>query len=141
MEVRLLTFNFFMRPPLVKNNASDHKEARLAYFIKHCLHKYDIICLQEMFAFGSSRRARLLEAAFKAGFNYSWASPAKRLLSGSIDGGLIILSRFPIRNRDFIVYPVGVYSDRYDMHRKIFFVFNPGYHSGTLTNVVIATRP
>ena len=58
-----------------------------------------------LLSFGSTAvvDARLLEAAFKAGFNYFWVSPTKRLLSGSIDGGLIILSRYSIRNSDFIV--------------------------------------
>ncbi|KAG9291163.1 hypothetical protein G9A89_013035 [Geosiphon pyriformis] len=112
-KVRILTVNFFMRPPLIRNNASDHKEARLAYFIEHVLPKFDIICLQEMFQFGSSRRHRLLEAAYKAGFKFSWSSPAKSLFSGSIDGGLVLLSKFPLRECDYMVYPVGCYSDRF----------------------------
>ncbi|CAG8528962.1 6260_t:CDS:2 [Ambispora leptoticha] len=112
-NVRILTFNFFMRPPLVRNNASDYKEARLEYFIQKILPNYDIICLQEMFHFGSSRRNRLLEAAFKIGFKFSWASPVKSILSGSIDGGLVLLSKFPLHEREVTVYPIGCYSDRF----------------------------
>ncbi|CAG8564682.1 12034_t:CDS:2 [Ambispora gerdemannii] len=111
--VRILTFNFFMRPPLIRNNASDYKEARLEYFIQNILSNYDIICLQEMFQFGSSRRNRLLEAAFKKGFKFSWTSPAKSILSGSIDGGLVLLSKFPLHEREITVYPIGCYSDRF----------------------------
>ncbi|CAG8500426.1 6129_t:CDS:2 [Acaulospora colombiana] len=111
-EVRLLSINLFMRPPLIRNNASDYKEARLEYFIENILSIYDIICLEEMFEFGSTRRQRLLEAAFKAGFEHSWTSPRNSLFNFSIDGGLVILSRFPIRSRDRITYPYGTHSDR-----------------------------
>ena len=41
--VKLLTYNLFMRPPLVKNNESDHKDARLREFAKK-LEDFDIIC-------------------------------------------------------------------------------------------------
>ncbi|CAG8716476.1 16332_t:CDS:2 [Acaulospora morrowiae] len=111
-EVRLLSLNFFMRPPLIKNNFSDYKEERLKYFIENVLPIYDIICLEEMFEFGSTRRQRLLEAAFKAGFEYTWTSPRSTIFNLSIDGGLVIISRFPIRSQDNITYPYGTYSDR-----------------------------
>lgn len=112
-ESRLLTYNFFMRPPLVKNNFSDYKEFRLEYFIRNVLKEYDIICLEEMFQFGSSRRTRLLEAARKEGFNYSLTSPCNTVFNLAIDGGLVMLSRFPIKERDILIYPSGVHSDRY----------------------------
>jgi hypothetical protein len=111
-ETRLLTYNIFMRPPLVKNNISDYKEFRLSYFIKNVLSNYDIICLEEMFEFGSSRRARLLEAARKAGFSYSLTSPSG-LFRLAIDGGLVMLSKFPIKESDTLIYPSGVHSDKY----------------------------
>lgn len=112
-EPRLLTYNFFMRPPLIKNNFSDYKEFRLEYFIRNVLKEYDIICLEEMFQFGSSRRTRLLEAARKEGFNYSLTSPCNTVFNLAIDGGLVMLSKFPIKERDIFIYPSGVHSDRY----------------------------
>src|ERR1051325_8929656 len=110
-ETRLLTYNFFMRPPFVKNNFSDYKEFRLSYFIKNVLPNYDIICLEEMFEFGSSRRARLLEAARKAGFNYSLTLPHGGFML-AIDGGLVMLSKFPISDNKAYTYPSGVHSDK-----------------------------
>ncbi|CAB4389647.1 unnamed protein product [Rhizophagus irregularis] len=112
-EPRLLTYNFFMRPPLIKNNFSDYKEFRLEYFIRNVLKEYDIICLEEMFQFGSSRRTRLLEAARKEGFNYSLTSPCNTVFNLAIDGGLVMLSKFPIKERDILIYPSGVHSDRF----------------------------
>lgn len=40
--IRFLTYNLFMRPPPVKTNASDHKDARLDDFVKQ-LDDFDII--------------------------------------------------------------------------------------------------
>ncbi|GBB91934.1 hypothetical protein RclHR1_01940011 [Rhizophagus clarus] len=111
-ESRLLAYNFFMRPPLIKNNLSDYKEFRLEYFIKNVLKEYDIICLEEMFQFGSSRRTRLLEAACEKGFNYFLTSP-RTVFNLAIDGGLVMLSRFPIKEKDILIYPSGVHSDRF----------------------------
>ncbi|CAG8525022.1 9404_t:CDS:2 [Funneliformis mosseae] len=91
IKARLLSCNLFLRPPLIKNNYSDYKEDRLAYFIDNVLANYDIICLEEMFSFGSSRRTRLLEAADKAGFKYSLTLPCKVEFKIAIDGGLVLL--------------------------------------------------
>ncbi|KAJ2010070.1 hypothetical protein IWW57_007065, partial [Coemansia sp. S610] len=62
-RLRILTQNMFMRPPLIKTNKSDWKDERLDYFIDNILGNYDVVCLQEMFEFASSRRSRLLAAA------------------------------------------------------------------------------
>ncbi|CAI2170394.1 411_t:CDS:2 [Funneliformis geosporum] len=113
IKARLLTYNLFLRPPLIKNNISDYKEARLEYFIDNVLDNYDIICLEEMFSFGSSRRTRLLEAAEKAGFKYSLTLPCNAAFKLAIDGGLVLLSRFPIIESNTMIYPSGVYSDRF----------------------------
>lgn len=32
-DIRVLTYNLFLRPPLVKTNESDYKELRLGHFI------------------------------------------------------------------------------------------------------------
>jgi len=41
--VRLLTYNMFMRPPPVKTNATDFKDARLDEFVKQ-FDNFDIEC-------------------------------------------------------------------------------------------------
>jgi hypothetical protein len=50
----VLTYNLYLRPPLVNSNGNDYKNERLAEFIK-LIPKYDVICLQEVFALGNSR--------------------------------------------------------------------------------------
>ena len=105
-EIRVLSWNIFMRPPLISNYRGDYKNERLRYFINDYLHKYDIIALQEMFCFASGRRHRLIKAAKNAGFLFHTAAP-----HGFIDGGLIILSRFPIMQSAFRPFPRGIHSD------------------------------
>jgi len=53
-NIKLLTYNLYLRPPLVHSNEDDYKDERLAEFIK-LIPDFDIICLQEVFALGSSR--------------------------------------------------------------------------------------
>ena len=44
MRVKLLTYNFFIRPPPFSTGGEDWKTERLHYFIKTYLQQYDIIC-------------------------------------------------------------------------------------------------
>ncbi|RKP39862.1 Endonuclease/exonuclease/phosphatase, partial [Dimargaris cristalligena] len=108
---RLLTVNMFMRPPGIRSHSSDYKDERLEYFIDHVLPNYDVITLQEMFSFMTTRRQRLIRAAEELGFHYWVTSPAPPLWGLSIDGGLAILSRYPIVDMDSIRYDRGEYSD------------------------------
>ncbi|KAJ2634673.1 hypothetical protein GGF40_004057 [Coemansia sp. RSA 1286] len=110
-HLRVLTQNMFMRPPLIKNNKSDWKDLRLDHFIEHILPKYDIICLQEMFEYASSRRARLFAAAEKLGYKYYVASERRFLWHMAIDGGLVILSKLPIVHMETITYQRGMGPD------------------------------
>ncbi|KAI9244932.1 Endonuclease/exonuclease/phosphatase [Sporodiniella umbellata] len=110
-SARLLTFNIFMRPPGIKNNQDDYKEERLDYIIQHLLPEYDIIAMQEAFAFANRRIDTLTVHAFNQGFHYQLASPRHYPWSLAGDGGLLILSRFPIVKSDKIEFPRGVHSD------------------------------
>ncbi|KAJ3174550.1 hypothetical protein HK101_010951 [Irineochytrium annulatum] len=83
-----------LRPPHVKNNASDHKNARLSHF-------------------GSMVLPQMLSYAKKAGLDYYVCSPSKGLINAVSDGGLLILSRYPIVKSEKITFKKGVLGDRY----------------------------
>lgn len=108
---RLLTFNLFMRPPGIKNNANDYKDERLDYIIEHLLPSYDIITFQEAFAFANRRIDKLLTAAFDQGFFFHVDSPRHYPWDLAGDGGLLLLSRFPIKKADRIEFSRGVHAD------------------------------
>lgn len=117
-SVRTLCYNLFMRPSLwfVRNNDSDHKNERLAAFIRHHLEQFDIICLQEMFGLLSFRQRTLLSEADKRGFSHAAVAGAPPYLFWDhhwafkipfLDAGLVILSRFPIIQTDSHYYRLG----------------------------------
>ncbi|CAO3647916.1 unnamed protein product [Cunninghamella echinulata] len=111
-QVDILTLNIFMRPPLIKNNEDDYKDERLDYIIQYILPKYDIIAFQESFAFATRRKDKLIQQArLRYGFNYHIESPRKFPWDITVDGGLLIISKYPIIQSDIIQYPRGVHSD------------------------------
>ncbi|KAI7889118.1 Endonuclease/exonuclease/phosphatase [Mucor mucedo] len=108
---RILTFNMFMRPPGIKNNKNDFKNERLDFIVQNILPAYDIITVQEAFAYANRRIDRFLAAAFKQGFYYQVASSRHYPWDLAGDGGLLILSKYPIQKSDRIEFPRGVHSD------------------------------
>lgn len=110
-NAKFLTLNIFMRPPGVKNNRSDYKEARLNYIIENILPNYDVVAVQEAFAFANRRIDKLRLKARQLGFNYELYSPRHYPWQLAADGGLLLLSRFPIAQGDVIEYPRGVHAD------------------------------
>ena len=109
--IKVLTYNIFLRPPPIKNNENDWKDERLEEFIK-VIHKFDIICLQEMFGSFNSRKQDLIRAATKQGFFFYVETESPSFMSKyMVDGGLIILSRFPIVSKLFVPYQYGVIAD------------------------------
>ncbi|KAJ1965921.1 hypothetical protein GGI12_000442 [Dipsacomyces acuminosporus] len=111
-DLRILTQNMFMRPPPIQNGSNgDYKDARLDYFIEHILPTYSVVCLQEMFGLASSRRDRLVEAAKKLGFTHSVVSELPDITTLAADGGLVILSKYPIVNSEHHDYPRGKGAD------------------------------
>ena len=112
MEVRLLTYNVFMRPYFIKTNKSDYKSERLKQIGRSVLPHYDIVCFEEMFDTLTHRRHSMLKMAQKAGFGYFVQSdPPSFGRSSLIDGGLLILSRYPIVESAFLSFRQGVTSD------------------------------
>lgn len=109
--VRLLTLNMFMRPPGVKNNKDDFKDERLDYILENILPSYDIITIEEAFAYANRRIDKFLLNAFHQGFYYHVSSPRHYPWELAGDGGLIILSRFPIVKSNRMEFPRGVHAD------------------------------
>ena len=111
-SVQVLCINMFLRPPFVHNNLGDLKDARTLHFCEHILPRYDILCLQEVFGTLNSRKERIIAAGKAAGLIYYAESPAPGFWSSYVtDGGLLILSRFPIVNTQFRPFGFGTFPD------------------------------
>jgi len=112
-KVRVLSYNCFIRPPMVSGPNDDYKDQRLEEFTK-AFSQYDIICLQEVFGSWSNRRSNFIQKAKEAGFIHNAVAPRPNTLSSyAIDGGLVILSRFPIIASEFRVLSQGVGVDAF----------------------------
>jgi sphingomyelin phosphodiesterase len=110
-ELKVLSFNAFCRPPGIKNKANDWKTERLVYLAKYEMAKYDIVCFQELFGSLSGRRTTFLKACAPAGHtNYITSpQPSWKFL---IDGGLAIVSKYPIVESEWRPFAPGCHSDR-----------------------------
>jgi len=107
-KIKLLSYNIFLRPPPVKNNDNDWKDERLYDFLLE-LKDFDIICLQEMFGTLTTRRQTLIKISSKLGFFYFYEIPPPSFFSKNIiDGGLLILSRFPVVDTEFKPYTYAI---------------------------------
>ncbi|CAG9333325.1 unnamed protein product [Blepharisma stoltei] len=101
-NVSLLSLNLFLRPPVIKTNISDYKSARARYFLDNIISKYEIVCLQEVFTSFSSRRKKIKKEAYRKGFKDFAESPNPGWFGRHLtDGGLLILSKYPIVQKDF----------------------------------------
>ncbi|KAM9958641.1 hypothetical protein ACTFIW_012230 [Dictyostelium discoideum] len=92
------------------NNSSDYQSIAPS---KSILAQYDIICLQELFSAFSYRQRRFIEKAEQQGFQYYATSPSPPYLRSTflVDGGLTVISKYPIVASDFFLYEQGVDSD------------------------------
>ncbi|KAL4494531.1 hypothetical protein ABPG72_004433 [Tetrahymena utriculariae] len=111
-EVKILTYNLFMRPPFVKNNEDDYKNERCKLIIQNEIQKFDIICFQELFRLFSNRRHKMVYSAIKKGFLYHVSSPQPNFFkSYFVDAGLTILSKYPIVESCFRPFRYGILAD------------------------------
>ena len=71
--VRVLSYNFFLRPPPINNNGSDYKNERLQDFLEF-LPNFDILCFQEIFTTLTDRKHLMIREAAKRGLKYHVSS-------------------------------------------------------------------
>lgn len=154
--IRLLTYNFFLRPPPIKNNKDDYKGERVEDF-KDKFKDFDIICFQEMFDSFHTRKQQMIQNAAESGLFYHCESSLPSFFSKYlIDGGLLIVSRFPIVETQFEEFPNGAFGDsifgkgilyaKIKVNDSIIALFNTHFQSSSfkmsdsMWNLSISTR-
>jgi len=109
---RVLSYNIFLRPPGVhEKHSNDYKNERLNLFLEKELHKWDIVAFQELFGTFSHRRHKLVKHAKEWGFLYHAESPMGLKSKHLVDGGLVIVSKYPILESDYHVFKESASSD------------------------------
>lgn len=111
----LLSLNTFMRP--IGIGRRDYKDARLVDLMHVTTTGFDIVCFQELFAMSGTRKQRLLQyAAETGGLLYNANAPVPGLAGllrwppKLFDGGLSIISRYPIVSTDFMEFDTSLAS-------------------------------
>jgi endonuclease/exonuclease/phosphatase family metal-dependent hydrolase len=94
------------------------------HFLLYLLSSFDLFGLYSIPHFLIIRLNKLLAYAKKAGLEYYTASPSKGLLNATVDGGLLILSRYPIVKTDKITFKRGIYGDRFTAKGAIYAKIN-----------------
>ena len=133
--IRLLTYNFFCRPPPVNTNKNDYKDSRLKDFVKEELPKFDIICFQELFTTLNDRKHRMIREGAKVGLKYYYSSKVPSFFSKYLcDSGLLILSKYEIVDNDSYEYYITISGDsvsnkgilytKIKINDKFLFLFN-----------------
>lgn len=103
--INLLSYNSLQKPLFVNEVKNEYKSERNIYFASEIIEKFDIIALQEQFTFINPRPPKFLEIALKKGFNYYYQISDPPFTSGAlINGGLMIISRYPILEADELIY-------------------------------------
>ncbi|CEG37288.1 Endonuclease/exonuclease/phosphatase [Plasmopara halstedii] len=113
-RLAVLSMNIFCRPEGIHSgqwfHTGDYKDLRIALLLRK-MAKFDVVILQEMFEAGV-RHQRFVRKAYAMGFRYHCGSVWPKLLDlRLIDGGLLILSRYPIVQRDQLAFSQGSGSD------------------------------
>jgi len=109
--IKILTFNTFIRPPFISTENKDYRDERIDLFDEMIFKYYDIIAFQEMFSFLSDRVERVIKLAKEHGILYHWRSPKNSLWKFASDGGLLILSKYPIVEHDIQKLIRGIHGD------------------------------
>jgi len=119
-NVRILSYNLYLRPPPIHDDWSDYKNKRVELIGDNVIPNYDIIAFEEAFGSLNFRKEKLIEYGKKYGLIYHYMDKPQSILKMRIDGGLLILSRYPIVEQDRIEYPRGCHSDWFSIKGALY---------------------
>eukprot|EP01083_Nonionella_stella_P112996 332929_1 len=111
-SLKVMSMNVFARPPGIHDNKNgDSKYERLRALLAE-IDEFDVVCLQELFATGSTRQEWFIRKAFAKGFRHFHRTPQPAIFSKYfVDGGLCIISRFPLADLDCLRFSRGLKID------------------------------
>lgn len=103
-SLRVLSYNVYLRPPMISHTHGDHKNERCALLSK-ILPLFDVVLLQEVHSCLNFRCNTLIQKAVEGGLPYHMCTYGPSIFSRHIsNNGLLILSRYPIVATDYLVY-------------------------------------
>ena len=64
MSFKLLSYNIYLRTPLLNARGNDYKEKRLEQMLQYEIDKYDVIIFQELWAAFNFRRSKKFQLIY-----------------------------------------------------------------------------
>lgn len=105
LTLKFLTYNIFLRPPMINNNGDDFKDLRYKLFVEKFLPEFDFINFQELFSNFNSRKGKMIKEAKSLGYKWTAKSPKPPFFSKFfIDSGLLTLSKYEIVVKKFLPF-------------------------------------
>jgi endonuclease/exonuclease/phosphatase family metal-dependent hydrolase len=103
-KLRVLSYNVFLRPPIISHKCGDFKNER-TQLITNIFPYFDIILLQEVHTCLNFRCNTLITEARRHGLFYHYCNYGPAIFSRYLsNNGLLILSKYPITASDCIAF-------------------------------------
>ncbi|OHT11780.1 Endonuclease/Exonuclease/phosphatase family protein [Tritrichomonas foetus] len=111
-SLRFLQYNVKWTPNIARLGRNEFAKER-AEILAQSVADYDVICLNEAYSYIGSPVVQFIKTMKKKGFTYVKRLPPTSIMSFEIvDGGVLVLSKYPILAHDTMTYELNV---GYDM--------------------------
>lgn len=108
-EIKIINWNVYLLPKIAKNTAQDERVQLIADYLLNSSEDFDIITLQEVF---TKNGYKTLVETLKDKYPYHTGSPIRKWFK-PVNSGLLILSKYPIKETSFYMYSGMAHADRF----------------------------
>ena len=110
-HLRFLQYNVKWSPNITHIGKNDFANER-AKILAEQLSEYDVICLNEAYSYVGSPVVPFIKTMKSKGFKYVKRLPPASIMSFElVDGGVLVLSKYPILQHDTLTYELNVGND------------------------------
>lgn len=108
-EIKIIDWNTYLLPKIAKRTSQTARVKLIAQYLKNSPEDFDIITLQEVF---TKDGYHILTQELADKYPYHTGSPIRKWYK-PVNSGLLILSKFPIKETSFYVYSGMAHADRF----------------------------
>lgn len=109
--IKILNHNIYQKPMGFNTTANEYKSQRAELYIDR-VKEYDILCLQECFQAWNPRYSQIIKDLDKNQFHYLAKGDIPKFNNVTVcDSGIIIASKYPIIDSEFLSFEYGVELD------------------------------
>ncbi len=108
-EIKIINWNTYLLPKIAKKSAQDERAKLMAQYLLNSDEDFDIITLQEVF---TKKGYKEFTTILKDKYPYHTGSPTRKWYK-PVNSGLLILSKYPIKENSFFMYSGMAHADRF----------------------------